>query len=703
MMSNSPTSAGGSTTTIADVETVTGWHVLRVDGYSKTKGVGSGAWFNSSIFDVDGHHWYLRYYPCGDTEEVADWISVFFSLYRLDGDEGGVVKARYKISLLDHQTGEPVPSYTKIGFLPFSSPDKPWGFRKFIKRMDLESSSYLNGNSFQIRCDVTIVKEVREETNTVESFTVPPRDLHRHLGNLLASQVGADVTFEVGGEQFKAHRNTMSNIRVTDMEAGVFKAMLHCIYTDSLPEIDEDDKIGMAQHLLVAADKYGMSRLRSMCEDMLLKHMDTSTVAPTLALAEQHGCHCPWKESTTSRIRIDDIEPKVFKALIHFMYTDSLIFVEDDEKVMLLQHLLVAADKYNVERLKLVCEDILCNSIDASMAANTMMLADKHGCHKLKEACIKFLTGLLLEDYSKTSASLESGESIFSAKFQVGGHDWRICCYPCGTNVDEDSDDWVEVYLYLYHPGDDNQIKARFSFALLSPDGEIADESTETMEHTFTCSDYWSFNCELIDMEGLEYSRYLKGDSLRIRCDVTVLKDFHPSEAAGAAAQIPAVPTSDLRQHLSELFTNNSQVGGDVTFKVGGELFTAHKCVLATGSPVLKADIFGPSNMNTINTAHIQIKDMKPEVFRAMLHFIYMDSLPEIGSVGKTAMLQRLIVAADRYKMERLKLICGDMLCNYVSTSMAATSLLLAKKHGCLRLKVACMRFLRDLLAGVDP
>ncbi|CAL4979465.1 unnamed protein product [Urochloa decumbens] len=672
MMSNSPTSAGGSTTTIADVETVTGWHVLRVDGYSKTKGVGSGAWFNSSIFDVDGHHWYLRYYPCGDTEEVADWISVFFSLYRLDGDEGGVVKARYKISLLDHQTGEPVPSYTKIGFLPFSSPDKPWGFRKFIKRMDLESSSYLNGNSFQIRCDVTIVKEVREETNTVESFTVPPRDLHRHLGNLLASQVGADVTFEVGGEQFKAHRNVLA-----------------------------------ARSPVFMAELYGPMKLG---KDHLpdLFNLNSTAARSSVFMAELFG---PWKESTTSRIRIDDIEPKVFKALIHFMYTDSLIFVEDDEKVMLLQLLLVAADKYNVERLKLVCEDILCNSIDASMAANTMMLADKHGCHKLKEACIKFLTGLLVTVQGPagqgSSLMLLTGKTASASEAAgtgpVGGHDWRICCYPCGTNVDEDSDDWVEVYLYLYHPGDDNQIKARFSFALLSPDGEIADESTETMEHTFTCSDYWSFNCELIDMEGLEYSRYLKGDSLRIRCDVTVLKDFHPSEAAGAAAQIPAVPTSDLRQHLSELFTNNSQVGGDVTFKVGGELFTAHKCVLATGSPVLKADIFGPSNMHTINTAHIQIKDMKPEVFRAMLHFIYMDSLPEIGSVGKTAMLQRLIVAADRYKMERLKLICGDMLCNYVSTSMAATSLLLAKKHGCLRLKVACMRFLRDLLAGVDP
>jgi speckle-type POZ protein len=46
----------------------------------------------------------------------------------------------------------------------------------------------------------------------------------------------------------------------------------------------------MAQHLLVAADKYGMQRLKLMCEAMLLKHIDTSVLATTLTLAEQHDC-----------------------------------------------------------------------------------------------------------------------------------------------------------------------------------------------------------------------------------------------------------------------------------------------------------------------------------------------------------------------------------------------------------------------------
>ena len=47
----------------------------------------------------------------------------------------------------------------------------------------------------------------------------------------------------------------------------------------------------MAQHLLVAANIYGMERLKLMCEDKLCKYIDVGTVAAILTLAEQHHCH----------------------------------------------------------------------------------------------------------------------------------------------------------------------------------------------------------------------------------------------------------------------------------------------------------------------------------------------------------------------------------------------------------------------------
>jgi speckle-type POZ protein len=307
---SSATGDGGSTSTIT-AETTTGWHELKCPGHTKTK-QGVGKAIDSATFTVGGHSWYIQYYPDGNKEESADWISVYLYLAESAGD--GDVKATYKFSLIDDDddadadAGEDLSSYTRTTGYSFWSPGTKRGYYQFIKATDMASS--LKGHSFRIRCDVTVMKETCVDPAAAKSLAVPPSDLHQHLGALLDSEVGADVTFDVGGEQFTAHKsvlaarspvlraelfgpmkeNTMSSLQVHDVEPRVFKAMLHFIYNDSLPEIDEDGEVGMAQHLLVAADQYGLQRLKVMCEAMLLKHVDASAVATTLTLAEQHGC-----------------------------------------------------------------------------------------------------------------------------------------------------------------------------------------------------------------------------------------------------------------------------------------------------------------------------------------------------------------------------------------------------------------------------
>ncbi|KAG2582683.1 hypothetical protein PVAP13_6KG190212 [Panicum virgatum] len=84
----------------------------------------------------------------------------------------------------------------------------------------------------------------------------------------------------------------------------------------------------------------------------------------------------------------------VFKALLHFIYTDSFPVMEDldcDEKEDMVKHLLVAADTYGMERMKLICEGILCKRIDVESVAYTLALAAQHHCIKLKNACIEFI------------------------------------------------------------------------------------------------------------------------------------------------------------------------------------------------------------------------------------------------------------------------------------------------------------------------
>uniref|UniRef100_A0A453LR78 BTB domain-containing protein n=1 Tax=Aegilops tauschii subsp. strangulata TaxID=200361 RepID=A0A453LR78_AEGTS len=223
--------------------------------------------------------------------------------------EAEIVKAKFMFSLLD-QHGKPVPSYTGTSDTREFSMHKGHGFGGFMKRVQLEESEHLQDDSFTVKVDVTIMSEFH--TQETPSILVPPSDLHRHLGVLLSSKAGVDVKFQVGGETFSAHRlvlaarspifraeffgqmregTTTEAIRIDDMEAPVFNALLTFMYTDALPDMKQEEEYAMAQHLLVAADKYNLERLKLICEDKLCNRIDTSSVATILALAEQRQCH----------------------------------------------------------------------------------------------------------------------------------------------------------------------------------------------------------------------------------------------------------------------------------------------------------------------------------------------------------------------------------------------------------------------------
>uniref|UniRef100_A0A453SKS4 BTB domain-containing protein n=1 Tax=Aegilops tauschii subsp. strangulata TaxID=200361 RepID=A0A453SKS4_AEGTS len=149
-------------------------------------------------------------------------------------------------------------------------------------------------------------------------------------------------------------------------------------------------------------------------------------------------------------------------------------------------------------------------------------------------------------------------------------------------------------------------------------------------------------------------------------------------------------PPSDLHRHFGDL--RETMDGADVTFLVRGDKFSAHRLVLAARSPVFKAELFGSMKEKDDNL--VEIHEMEAHVFKCLLYFIYTDTLPalEMGSLDVT-MASHLLVAADRYNIERLKL-SKHKLCNHIHAGMVATSLVLAKQHTCHGLKKACLQFL---------
>ena len=55
------------------------------------------------------------------------------------------------------------------------------------------------------------------------------------------------------------------------------------------------------------------------------------------------------------------------------------------------QHLLAAADRYGLDRLRLLCEANLCEDVAINTVATTLALAEQHHCFQLKAVCLKFV------------------------------------------------------------------------------------------------------------------------------------------------------------------------------------------------------------------------------------------------------------------------------------------------------------------------
>ena len=77
------------------------------------------------------------------------------------------------------------------------------------------------------------------------------------------------------------------------------------------------------------------------------------------------------------------------------MYTDVLTIpgdMEGDDYKEMVRHLLEAADRYGMDRLKLMCESILCRILDGSTVETTLALAEQHYCTTLKDVCLQFMS-----------------------------------------------------------------------------------------------------------------------------------------------------------------------------------------------------------------------------------------------------------------------------------------------------------------------
>lgn len=310
-------------------ETVNGSHKFVIEGYSLAKGMGVGKHIASDSFTVGGYQWAIYFYPDGkNPEDNSAYVSVFIAL----ASEGTDVRALFELTLVDqsgkgkHKVHSHFDRSLESGPYTLKYRGSMWGYKRFFRRNILEVSDFLKDDCLKINCTVGVVVNTMD-TYRPHAIRVPQSDIGSHFGTLLDNQDGADVVFNVGGERFHAHK------------------------------------------LVMAA---------------------RSTVFRNKFFEEASG--------SEEEIVIDEMEPKVFKAVLHFIYKDELV----DEDVLtasssessifetLAAKLLAASDKYQLDRLRLLCEAYLCKGININSVSTTLALADQYHAMELKAVCLKF-------------------------------------------------------------------------------------------------------------------------------------------------------------------------------------------------------------------------------------------------------------------------------------------------------------------------
>jgi len=192
-------------------------------------------------------------------------------------------------------------------------------------------------------------------------------------------------------------------------------------------------------------------------------------------------------------------------------------------------------------------------------------------------------------------------------------------------------------------------------------------------------------------LEVTELSFFISDDSLHLVCDLEVAsqeKTISTPMEGHFNSSSSTEPKCNLADNLSTLLDvlSPEDAFSDVTFKVEGKEFYAHKSILAARSPVFmrmfKAD------MREKADGVVVIRDISSSVFSQMLRYLYSGRC-ELTDLNTEDML----AVADKYDLSHLKQLCENHLSRRLRLENVGNTLLLADMYHSEQLKKQILAF----------
>uniref|UniRef100_A0A0K0F3J7 Speckle-type POZ protein-like (inferred by orthology to a human protein) n=1 Tax=Strongyloides venezuelensis TaxID=75913 RepID=A0A0K0F3J7_STRVS len=274
----------------------------------------------------------------------------------------------------------------------------------------------------------------------------------------------------------------------------------------------------------------------------------------------------------------------------------------------------------------------------------------------------------------------KTGEKIISPTFIIGDKErseWCLLVYPNGD--EEDSKGFISVYLTLLKP---DKAKAKYKFSILNNKKEEENVKFVTESEDFVKDMGLGFP-QFVKRDFLlnESNGLLNNNKLTIQCEAYISDLKTENHDNPQTSMNISIPQSKLSFDYGNLYDSSSFY--DCVIKVEDTEIKAQKAILATRSPAFH-DIFSSASDES-QTNIIEIKDFNVEVVEKMLKFIYNDEVSDIED-----MANEIFEIANEYKLDRLKAISEQSMCDSLTIDNVLERFALSDKYPTERLKECC-------------
>jgi len=301
---------------------------------------------------------------------------------------------------------------------------------------------------------------------------------------------------------------------------------------------------------------------------------------------------------------------------------------------------------------------------------------------------VKFSYMWTISNFSYTREDL--GEVLKSSTFSAKDDKMKWCLRVNPKGLDEDSKDYLSLYLLLVSCNK-SEVRAKFKFSILNSKKEETKAMESQRAYRFVQGKDWGFK-KFIRRDFLmdEANGLLPNDKLTFFCEVSVVCDSVNISGQGSAVNFP-VSENRLSSDLGNLFMSGAL--SDVIVSCNGKEFNCHKVVLAARSSVFRAMF--EHNMEERKNSAVKVEDVEGDAMEKLLHFIYTSKLDFLDSIS-FELAARVLAAADKYELPRLKVACEECLSTRLTVENACEVLVLADLHNTIQLKLHVFKFIND-------